>query len=128
MKPLYIYLATVTNVVDGDTFDAEVDLGFEVFTKKRFRLVNIDTPETWRPKSPQEKIRGELAKAFTTEKLLGKKVLIRSVASHASIYARWEAEVYLTEDDYKNGVTLSAMLSTAGFDKKTPEEYLKPQE
>jgi micrococcal nuclease len=42
---LYNYRAKVTRVVDGDTIDAEIDLGFEVQTKKRLRLLWINAPE-----------------------------------------------------------------------------------
>ena len=45
MQPEYLYRARVINVVDGDTFDAEIDLGFYVKTTQRFRLSRIDTPE-----------------------------------------------------------------------------------
>jgi micrococcal nuclease len=41
----YIYTATITKIIDGDTVDAIVDLGFSVQTKIRFRLNGIDTPE-----------------------------------------------------------------------------------
>lgn len=41
----FVYKATITNIVDGDTVDAIVDLGFNVQTKIRFRLNGIDTPE-----------------------------------------------------------------------------------
>jgi len=41
----YRYRATILDIVDGDTFDAMVDLGFESFQRKRFRVYGIDTPE-----------------------------------------------------------------------------------
>lgn len=46
---MYTYKAIVTNVVDGDTIDVEVDLGFKVSTKQRIRLAGIDTPERGQP-------------------------------------------------------------------------------
>lgn len=42
---LYTYSATVTQVVDGDTFKAMVDLGFGITTHQKIRLLNIDTAE-----------------------------------------------------------------------------------
>ncbi|KKI52674.1 hypothetical protein UF69_2267 [Staphylococcus haemolyticus] len=42
---LYTFKATCTNVVDGDTIDIDIDLGFETFAKRRVRLLNVDTPE-----------------------------------------------------------------------------------
>lgn len=41
----YVYEATVVRVVDGDTVDLDVDLGFHVRVRERFRLNGIDTPE-----------------------------------------------------------------------------------
>lgn len=41
--------ARMVNVVDGDTCDIEVDLGFSVRVKQRFRLAGIDTPERGQP-------------------------------------------------------------------------------
>ena len=45
MNP-YIYKAKITRVVDGDTCDVELDLGFSVLYKGRVRLTGIDTPES----------------------------------------------------------------------------------
>lgn len=42
---MYTYKAIVQNVVDGDTIDVKVDLGFKVYSKQRIRLTGIDTPE-----------------------------------------------------------------------------------
>ena len=43
----YIYrIKSVTKVVDGDTIDADIDLGFDISLTKRIRLAGIDTPES----------------------------------------------------------------------------------
>ena len=41
---LYMFNAYVNRVIDGDTIDADIDLGFDVFAKRRVRLLNVDTP------------------------------------------------------------------------------------
>ena len=46
---MYEYVARITAVVDGDTFDADVDLGFRIRVAMRFRLYGIDTPERGDP-------------------------------------------------------------------------------
>lgn len=46
---MYQYSAILVRVVDGDTFDADVDLGFHVFVRLRFRLLDVDTPERGQP-------------------------------------------------------------------------------
>ena len=57
----YIYKIKVTRVVDGDTIDAEIDLGFNLKLNKRIRLYGINTPET-RTRDKEEKKRGIAAK------------------------------------------------------------------
>lgn len=42
---MFIYLATVKKVVDGDTLDLQIDLGFGVFTQQRVRLLGINAAE-----------------------------------------------------------------------------------
>jgi len=54
------YPAKIIRVVDGDTVDAEIDLGFDITLRKRVRLYGIDTPES-RTSDPVEKRFGLLA-------------------------------------------------------------------
>jgi micrococcal nuclease len=61
MKP-FVYNAFVTRVVDGDTVDVDIDLGFGIwFRNQRIRLRGVDTPE-FRTSDPLEKQFGTLAK------------------------------------------------------------------
>lgn len=49
-EPFY-YKATLVRVIDGDTIDVDIDLGFSVWlNKQRVRLAGIDTPESRNPK------------------------------------------------------------------------------
>jgi micrococcal nuclease len=45
MSRIHIYQAKIVEVVDGDTFDLMIDLGFNTFVKERMRLYGIDAPE-----------------------------------------------------------------------------------
>lgn len=63
---LYTYRAKLERVVDGDTIDAIIDLGFDVWVKKRVRLHDIDAPET-RTRDLEEKSRGKATKARLIE-------------------------------------------------------------
>jgi len=64
---MYTYNCEVVRVVDGDTIDVNIDLGFGVWLKnERVRLENIDTPEV-RTKDFDEKVCGLLAKARVSE-------------------------------------------------------------
>ena len=63
---MFEYSAEVIRIVDGDTLDAEIDIGFDVFVKKRIRLFGIDTWES-RTKDLEEKKKGLAAKARLKE-------------------------------------------------------------
>jgi micrococcal nuclease len=61
MKPYY-YNCTLLKVIDGDTIDVDIDLGFGVtLSNQRLRLYGINTPET-RTRDLEEKRRGLIAK------------------------------------------------------------------
>ena len=55
----------IAKVVDGDTVDVIVDLGFSLFKKERCRVAGIDTPES-RTRNKKEKVYGLEAKAYLT--------------------------------------------------------------
>ena len=63
---MYEYKATVHRIIDGDTVDVTIDLGFEMTTKQRIRLYGINTPET-RTRDLEEKRRGKASKARLLE-------------------------------------------------------------
>ena len=61
---MYKYNATIVRVVDGDTVDVDIDLGFNMWLRnQRIRLAGIDTPES-RTKDKEEKFYGIAAKNF----------------------------------------------------------------
>ena len=74
----FVYNATLDRIIDGDTFDCVLDLGFDVkLHKQRVRLAGIDTPEsrinTKRyPERTQEKVMGKAAKERLKELCTGK--------------------------------------------------------
>jgi micrococcal nuclease len=58
----------INNVVDGDTIDVEIDLGFDIVFVSRVRLAGIDTPES-RTRDKAEKVLGIEAKEYLKKKL-----------------------------------------------------------
>ena len=58
---MYTYKARLDRIVDGDTLDAHIDLGFDITIHKRIRLAGIDTPES-RTRDLEEKARGLASK------------------------------------------------------------------
>ena len=64
----HIYSAKVVRVVDGDTADAMIDLGFDTWVKKRIRFYGVDTWES-RTRNLEEKEKGLAAKAYVKDLL-----------------------------------------------------------
>ena len=63
---MYEYRCNIVKIIDGDTVDVDIDLGFGVWMRKqRIRLYGIDTPES-RTRDKEEKKYGLAAKAFLT--------------------------------------------------------------
>ncbi len=61
---MFEYNCQIARVVDGDTADAMIDLGFNTWVKKRIRFMGVDTWEC-RTRDLEEKKRGLAAKSFT---------------------------------------------------------------
>ena len=75
---MYEYGCKVSRVVDGDTVDVVLDLGFSILHKCRVRLYGIDTPES-RTRDKDEKVRGKLASKFLKDAIdNGEKIVLRS--------------------------------------------------
>ena len=66
MGPSYEFPVKITNVVDGDTVDALIDIGFKIKYDERIRLLGLDTPES-RTSNKKEKVLGQAAKARIKE-------------------------------------------------------------
>ena len=75
---MYEYACKVKRVVDGDTVDVILNLGFDIMYKSRVRLYGIDTPES-RTRNLDEKARGKMAGAFLKNAIdTGEKVVIQT--------------------------------------------------
>jgi micrococcal nuclease len=75
---MYEYSCKVDRVVDGDTIDVILDLGFDILYRCRVRLYGIDTPES-RTRDKDEKVRGKIASTFLKNSIdSGKKVVIET--------------------------------------------------
>ncbi len=67
---MYTYHAKVDRVVDGDTIDLVIDLGFKITTFQRIRLRGINTPETYNVKKDSEEYqRGMAAKEYVINRV-----------------------------------------------------------
>ena len=99
---MYEYGCTVTRVVDGDTIDVVLDLGFSILHKCRVRLYGIDTPES-RTRDKDEKARGKIASKFLKDAIDdGKKVVLRSkLKDSKGKYGRVLGEIFIEDVDGK---------------------------
>ena len=69
------HVKKVTNVVDGDTIDVDIDLGFDISFSSRVRLAGIDTPES-RTTNKAEKVLGLEAKEYVKSKIKDAKDIV----------------------------------------------------
>ena len=75
-KDPYIYrIRSIHKVVDGDTIDADIDLGFDISLAKRIRLAGVDTPES-RTTDLKEKALGLEVKEWLKKNLEGKNEIL----------------------------------------------------
>ena len=69
------YVKEVTNVVDGDTIDVVIDLGFDISFTSRVRLAGIDTPES-RTSDKAEKVLGLESKEYLKKAIKAAKTVV----------------------------------------------------
>jgi micrococcal nuclease len=99
---MYEYRAIVENVVDGDTIDLSIDVGFKLTTRQRVRLAGIDTPEKGKPGYAA-------AKDFVREAILGKPVAVRT--EKVSKWGYYVAHVTLSDGKDLSGTLIAAQLA-----------------
>ena len=111
---MYEYNATLLRVVDGDTLDASIDLGFDVWVKKRVRLYGINAPES-RTRDLEEKKKGIAAKEKLQELLEASNGIFVIKSHGVGKYGRCLGVIYIDDDN------INERLINEGFAK----EYLK---
>ena len=104
---------TVVKVVDGDTMDVVLSLGFGVCLQVRIRLLGIDTCEIFRSVDLDQKQRGFEAKRFCTDVVLNKKCRIDIPGERKCKYGRYLAILYPLDSPK----SLNDMLCEKGFAK-----------
>jgi len=93
---MYNYKATLDKVIDGDTVDLIIDLGFDIKIKQRVRLLGIDTPEL-RGKTELEKQAALISKEKVEDLLEGKEIFVSSKKEGADKYNRYLAEIFIDD-------------------------------
>ncbi len=92
---MYEYIAKVTRVIDGDTIEVEIDLGFKIKHTTILRLSGINAPELRTPE-------GVAAKAWLVQRIEGKSVAVRTFKDKKEKYGRYLALVEYHDPKYDN--------------------------
>lgn len=93
---MYVYQAKCLRVVDGDTVDVLIDLGFNTHSTQRLRLFGIDAPES-RTRDLEEKERGKAATRFLQDLIENSPLplIVKTVKDSQGKYGRYLATLYL---------------------------------
>lgn len=96
---MYKYKATIIRVIDSDTVECEIDLGFKASLTLTLRVINFDGPESWRPRNEAEKIHALAANDRARELLDNQEVIITTYKPDK--YGRYLADIAITDgEDY----------------------------
>jgi micrococcal nuclease len=125
---VYLYNAEVKKIIDGDTFDIIIDLGFDTFRKGRVRLYGVNTPES-RTKDLAEKQMGLAAKEFTDQWIQRSngKIKIETILNKNEKYGRILAKVWNEAGECLNTEIVKSGLAREyfGVGDKTFSEFKK---
>ena len=104
---MYTYNIKLDRVIDGDTIDAKIDLGFDVWVKKRVRFLGVNTPES-RTRDLEEKARG-LAAKDRVKQLLEGCTRIQLTSHGVGKYGRCLGELSIDVIDGKEQLTMESL-------------------
>ena len=113
---MYHYNATLVRVVDGETVDAMIDLGFDIKVKKRIRLAGINAPES-RTRNKVEKKLGLAAKERLIELMEGAANVFELESKEIGKYGRILGVIYINKLSGKDTITqacINEMLVSEG--------------
>lgn len=95
---MYEYTGKVLNVVDGDTIDVAIDVGFTLTTTHRLRLLGINCPEV----HGESRAAGLAASAYVRSELLGRTIRLRTEKSDD--FGRYLARIYVGDVDFNQSL------------------------
>ena len=125
---VYLYNAEVKKIIDGDTFDIIIDLGFDTLRKGRVRLHGVNTPES-RTTNLEEKKMGLAAKEFTDQWITaaGHRIKIETILDKNEKYGRILARVWNEAGESLNEAIVKSGLAREyyGVGDKTFTEFKK---
>jgi|TARA_B100000795_G_scaffold163206_1_gene122652 micrococcal nuclease len=128
---MYEYPCKIVKVIDGDTADVDIDLGFGVWLKKqRIRFYGVDTPES-RTSDKEEKVYGLMAKEFVLSHLpIGSTQVLRTRKDGKGKYGRILGE-FVIDDTTLNQLLIDTHNAVAYFGQSKDdieEEHIRNRE
>ena len=120
---MYEYTAKVIRVVDGDTLEVDMNLGFGIHFIEKLRLLRVDTPEVHGVKHVSaEYARGKIASAFTQAWVdsVNSEIIVKTKKDRKGGRGRYLAEVYSASNINNN---LQEAIIKAGHDRNSPLTY-----
>jgi len=120
---MYEYPAEIIRVVDGDTLEVDMDLGFGIHFVEKLRLLRVNTPEVWGVKRESaEYARGKKASLFTEAwvQSVGSAIIVKTKKDRKGGRGRYLAEVFSATNPDNN---LQDAIIAAGHDKNSPLTY-----
>ncbi len=114
---VYNYKCIINRIIDGDTVDVDIDLGFDFWLRnQRIRLAGIDAPET-RTRDLNEKARGMLSKEFVESVLVVNQTAILRTTEYNNTgkYGRIIGDFEVYNPKINSWEMLTAMMLTEGY-------------
>ena len=108
---MYTYKAKLVRVINGDTLDIEIDLGFDLSIKQRLKLYGVDTPDS-RSTDLEIRQKGLDVKQRVIE-VLTKEFTVTTILNKRGKYGRILGKVYIV-DDNDNKVCINELLVDEG--------------
>ena len=105
----YFYEATLVRVIDGDTIDVELDLGFGISYRTRLRLYGINCPEI-------DTEEGKKARTFMESVLTNRKFYVKTIKDRKGKYGRYLAIIFIIDNGEMK--SLNKMLINKGLAEK----------
>ncbi len=118
----FIYMCQIRRVIDGDTLEVLIDLGFRQFSVERVRLAGIDTPEI---RGPQRTAGLAVARWVTGWAATLGPDFVAQTGKDSGMWGRWVADVWAPTGEHLNGQLLAEGLAKPATTARaawTPDE------
>lgn len=92
---MYTYQATVIRVIDGDSVEIQIDLGFNIKFTEKARLLGINAPE----KRGKNFIKGLESLKFLSDKILNKNVIVKTEKDTKGKFGRYLVTIFLNDEN-----------------------------